>query len=939
MGARMALATAPIIILLWVGIGAFLAQKHTSDLDNANQTTRNLTHAFEENIRRTVEAIDTTIRAARVARMRDPTRFDLLEWERDSGLTRELTLQLAIADRTGEIVLSNLQGPKAVKATIADREHFRIPRDTPGDDLFISRPVLGRVSHRWSVQFVRKLYDADGAFDGVIVASLDPAFLSRFYKSLDVGQGALLLLGRDGIVRSSAPEAVAGLSSDLSGTAIMTGSLSAQHGTVRLNETPDGIDRIFSWRRVDPYGLVAAVGLSTADTLEEYRQDLHGCIAIGAGLTLVTLFISAVLGRHRRDVMQSREMLRAAVDNISQGLMVVDAQRCVPVMNERAAELLELPPHLTDPGVGFDALLQWQMAEGEFAGDEATGVRQLVASGGIESGTSVYRRTRGNGTVLEIRTKVVETGLAVRTFTDITEQEHAARDLAAARDAAEAAARARSEFLAVMSHEIRTPLNGVIGVAGLLEDMELGQAQRDYVRVIRESGDHLLELINDILDFSRLEAERVELEDVVFDPRAMMQGVVGMFLTQAQRKGLQLTAVADETVPPAVRGDPARLRQVLLNLVGNAVKFTDSGWIALTMAHEAADGDRVRLMFSVADSGIGIIPEAVDRMFQEFTQMDGSISRRFGGSGLGLAICRRLVELMGGTIAVESDPGEGSMFRFDVALRRAVQEIKRQPDTVARAEPLDAPLRVLLAEDNPTNRLVATALLQRLGHRIDTACNGAEALAALERGTYDLVLMDVMMPEMDGLAATRRIRGREPAGRHLPIVGLTAGSGADTLAECLAAGMDVVTTKPVTLPRLRAAIAEGLAATASIAATSSIGAIEPPPRSRLEELADLLGEDAVAELLDTFSEDTRLNIAAMEEAASRGDTRTVHRTAHSVAGAANNVGADALAAKASNLENNIGSLTPAAIGEAIAVMRAAFETAMVTLDRRQAVCQ
>jgi signal transduction histidine kinase/CheY-like chemotaxis protein len=808
---RFALATVPVVLLLWLGIGGYLLQKHNADLESAEQESRNLTHAFEENIRRTVEAIDTTIRAVRVARAHDAGQFDLATWERESGLMRELTLQVSLIDRTGDILVTNLDKMTGKRASIADREHFRVPRDTPADELFISRPVVGRISGRWSVQFVRKLFDASGAFDGVIVASLDPAFLSRFYPSLDIGRGALLLLGRDGIVRSAAPETVGKLDDDLSETAIMAGASAAAHGTVRTTGTMDGIERIFSWRRVDPYGLVVAVGLSSVDALTGYRRNMQGCIGIGLGVTVLILLVSAALARNRRDVMLSREMLRAAVENISQGLLVVDAQRRVPVLNARAAELLALPPHLTRSGVEFDSLLEWQLEAGEFAGQDATAVRNLVESGGIDRGTSVYHRTRRNGTVLEIRTKVLDTGLAVRTFTDITEQEHTARVLADARDAAEAAARARSEFLAVMSHEIRTPLNGVIGVAGLLEDMELGSAQRDYVRLIRQSGDHLLELINDILDFSRLEADRVDLEDTSFDPRALMQGVMGMFLTQASTKGLQLTAIAADNVPAAVSGDPARLRQILYNLIGNAVKFTDRGWVGLALTHEPLDDGRVRLLFSVADSGIGIIPEAIERMFQEFTQMDGSISRRFGGSGLGLAICRRLIELMGGSIAVESQPGAGSTFHFDVTLKRA--EAAPSANSAAEPEPEAArSLRILLAEDNPTNQLVALRLLERLGHQADAVANGAEAIDAAASTRYDLILMDVMMPEMDGLTATRQIRTAERPEARIAIVGLTAGSSMENLTACLDAGMDAVTTKPVTLARLRAAIAEGLGA-------------------------------------------------------------------------------------------------------------------------------
>ena len=924
MRARIALVTAPVVLLLWLGIGIYLFQKFHADLNAAEQASRNLTRAFEENIRRTIEAIDTTIRAARVARAHDPTGFDLLAWERASGLTRELTLQLSLADRTGSVLVTNLDTMAVRRVNIADREHFRVPRDAASDELFISRPVLGRISGRWSVQFVRRLTDRDGAFDGVIVASVDPAFLSRFYASLDIGHGALLLLGLDGMVRSAAPDTVAKLSDDMSATIVAGGVASAAQGTVRWTSPLDAADRIISWRRVDPYDLTVAVGLSRDDALTDFRHDSIACLFAGLGASILILAVSAALARNRGDLMLSREMLRAAVDNISQGLLVVDAQRRVPVLNARAAELLGLPPHLAQPGIAFDTLLEWQIASGEFAGAEAAPVRKLVRAGGIEPGTSIYSRTRRDGTALEIRTKMLDTGLAVRTFTDITEQQNAARVLADARDAAEAAAGARSEFLAMMSHEIRTPLNGVIGVAGLLEDTELGAAQRDYVRIIRQSGDHLLELINDILDFSRLEAERVELEAVDFDPVALLRGVAGMFETQAEAKGLRLTVSAGAS--PRVTGDPLRLRQILLNLLSNAMKFTEHGSIMVTMTPERLEAGRVRLFFAVTDSGIGIEPHAIDRMFQAFTQMDGSISRRFGGSGLGLAICRRLVEMMDGQIAVESQPGQGSTFRFDVTVPVAAAA----PASDLSPEPDDGPaLDILLAEDNPTNQMVARRLLERLGHRADAVGDGAAAIEAWGRKRYDLILMDVMMPEMDGLAVTRHIRATEPPGMRIAIVGLTAGSGREALDACLDAGMDAMATKPVTLDRLRAAIAQGCRPLA-----------HPLPRRpvnnrRLLDLADELGEDAVAEVVQAFAEDTAANLAAMRDAADRGETTVVRRLAHSVAGAARTVGADTFADRAAALEESVGTMGAPDIAAAAAALQEAFNAVFKDLDWRR----
>jgi signal transduction histidine kinase/CheY-like chemotaxis protein/HPt (histidine-containing phosphotransfer) domain-containing protein len=920
---RITLATVPIVLLIWTGIGAYLLQKHQTDLESSEQASRNLTHAFEENIRRTIEAIDTTMRAARAARAHAPSQFDLKAWEHDSGVTRDLTLQLSFSDRNGDVVASNLATSSSKRTNIADREHFRIPREQPGDSLFISRPVIGRVSGRWSVQFVRKLFDESGAFDGVIVASLDPAFLSRFYTSLDVGNGALLLLGQDGIVRSVAPESVTALASDLSTTELMAGVARSSHGTVRMTGDMDKVDRTYSWRRVDPYGLIVVVGLSRDDALTGYQRDLRGCIALGLVLTSMTLLVTAILARNRRDALHLRNMLQAAVENISQGLLVVDLERKMPVLNARAAELLELPPHLARPGTGFDTLLEWQVANGEFDGEDAETVRALVRSGGLVQGESVYHRRRHNGTVLEIHTKVLESGLGVRTYTDITEQKRTAQILAEARDAAEAAARTRTEFLAVMSHEIRTPLNGVIGLAGLLEDMELAPAQREYVRLIRQSGDHLLELVNDILDFARLDADRVQLEDVDFDPGALIRDVAGMLRIQACTKGLSLSSVAAENLPTAVTGDLGRLRQILLNLVGNAVKFTDQGWVKLALAQEPAEDGHVRLLFSVADSGIGIEPEAIERMFQQFIQMDGSISRRFGGSGLGLAICRRLVELMGGSITVDSQPGIGSTFRFAVTLKLAeahaiaVAETEPEPQT-------GQVLRVLVAEDNRTNRLVALRMLERLGHRADAVGTGVEAIAALAQDHYDLILMDVMMPEMDGLTATRHIRATESPSDRIAIIGLTAGTGEENLASCLDAGMDAATTKPITLDRLRAAIADGCVSSGKCLTVAKREGMTP----QLRELSQMLGDDAVQEILHAFQEDTQSNLIRMRDAVERGDSKAIYALAHSVAGAARNVGADTLAERASALELAIGSSSSVQLASEVRALQTELDAAL-----------
>jgi two-component system sensor histidine kinase/response regulator len=748
-----------------------------------------------------------------------------------------------------------------------------------------------------------------------------------------------------------------------------------------------------------------------------------------------------------------RDLLRALMENIPDRVYFKDTQSRFICISDAFAERVGMKSPQEAVGKTDADIFTPEHAEASLQ-DE----RQILQSGEPIIG-KVEREIWPDGSLTWCLTTKLpwrnREGVIRGTFgisRDITDLKRAEKQISEARDQAVESARLKSEFLANMSHEIRTPMNAIIGMTGLMLDTDLSADQKDFAETIRLSADALLGIINDILDFSKIEAGKLAVEEIDFDLNELVEGAADLLADRAQKKEIELAAWIHDEVPRQLRGDPGRLRQVITNLLGNAVKFTEKGEVVLDVSLTETQADRAVVRFTVRDTGIGIPIEAQSRIFEAFTQADGSMTRRYGGTGLGLAITRQLVELMKGEISFASEVGKGSTFWFEIPLpfskhtktdrirkegalencrvlivddnatnrdilrrqtasrrmrnecapgavealalmRKAVaandpfkvvlldmqmpgvdginlaNQIKTEPalasahlimltslghlpserlwkevgisaylvkpvkqsrlfdviaqvlreapsaaasakaaDKPASAKPINkATIRLLLAEDNPVNQKVALRQLSKLGYNVDAVNNGAEAVKAIERNLYPLILMDCQMPEMDGYKATGRIREMEAASpfrwMHRPyIIAMTANALTGDREACLAAGMDDYISKPVRIEELDAALQRGFTSmeTGSAQPNSPAPSPEGPlvDSESLDNLRSLRMEgepDPLAELVDLFLNDTPDRLAQMRDALQRADAMALESAAHSLKGSASNLGARVIA--------------------------------------------
>jgi PAS domain S-box-containing protein len=919
MPALFTLAGAAVILLAVIGpTGWRLLDTRAQAISGAFQVSDNLAATFEIELRRDLETYALSLQAVvdglkmpEVMRLSPQLRAAILF---DNSSRAPQFGSILVLDEKGKLKL-NSTGRVSPGTDFSDRVFFISHRDSPDLGLTFSAPYYQTTDSDPLLVLSRRINYPDGRFAGVVAGAMRLNYIQQLFSGVTLDNGTWIsLIMTDGTIIARAPRQPGEI-----GRSIKNGPLfshfakaSASHFIdVSLDEPTER--RLYVYKQLGDLPLIVSVNLPEAVVLADWW---HKALIICGLVSCFVVMLAGVGWALHRELRRRALAERAARESEQRYRLLADNSSDMIALTRNGKRTYVSPAARRLYGYEPEELL-------------GTAVESFVHPDDLPRLAAAGEQVRTTGEALvtyRSRTKRGETvwiEASWRRFSspdeaapelvvvarDVTQRVGNEEALRAAKEHADAANRAKSSFLAHMSHEIRTPMNGILGMNHLLLATGLNAEQREYATTIGDSASSLLRVIDDILDESKLEAGKVEIEHAVFDLGKTVDDVASILRPRAAQKGVRLGVAVNLAACGSFNGDAVRLRQILLNIAGNAVKFTERGHIDLDVSIACEIGDSAVVRFEVADTGVGIEPEAQATLFEKFTQADVSISRRFGGTGLGLSIAKQLVELMGGTIGFTSVVDQGTVFCFEIPLQRTESAPVAEAPAKEPPAPPHRALYVLIAEDNKVNQHLAQLIMVHAGHRVDLADNGRQAVEAARAKDYDVILMDIQMPELDGIAATRQIRELPGRARNVPIVALTSHAMSGMREEVLAAGMDDYVTKPFEAPMLLAKLqhlvafrSAGEQRAAPPANTQGEASAAHFDRAKLDQLSAATSAGAFGTLLETLLHGLETRLVSAQRLIEAGSLDAAGREAHDLVSIAGNLGGMRLSALARKLE-------------------------------------
>jgi signal transduction histidine kinase/ActR/RegA family two-component response regulator len=964
-----------LVALTWFGTVFAVDAERSEARAHVQADVSNQALVFEDQLAREFLVLDQTLRILEREWEDNPRAFDIQEWRQRVLVLRDISLHIFITDANGIIRTSTR--PELIGVDVSGRDYFRHEAALDRDDgrMFIGPSTRGLVTNRWQMNMALRLDGPNGRFLGVLGLSYDTGSLTRFYRQIDLGeQGMIALVGiNDGKLRALVGPVAAEPGLDISRSGMFAALRADPNGHWTGPSPLDAVERFHAFRAVPDRDLAVVVAFDAKTAMHPSLAFARGAHAFAGGTTLFILVMAGAwlreLGMARRredDLNRDRATLAAAnaeldaarrqadakaaqleatLGGMSDGVSMLDPDLRLVAWNRLFAEFTGVPSDLLRVGMPMEEIIRTQAKLGEFGlvdVEKEVARRMAVLRSGPQTGT--IETPRPGGRTLELRRSALPGGGFVTLYADITARKQAEETMRRAREMAEATTEAKSHFVATVSHEIRTPLNTLLNSLRLLTDTGVSDSQRRLVEMARQAGDGLLGLINDILEMSKMEAGRLTLRPSLFALRPLLDGVLDLFHDQATGRGMSLSLVRAPGVPDLVHGDSGRIRQVLINLLSNAVKFADPGAIVL-LAEMRPEAGRTLLRLTVRDPGPALSSADRSRLFQPFSRLDRAEGSAAPGTGLGLVICQSLAALMHAEIGWDATPSPGGGNDFWIALPVGPAKT-RIPPSAMLAPPVALPrTRVLLVEDILPNQLVTAMMLRREGHMVDVADSGEAALRLLSAVPYDVVLMDVFMPGMNGLDATKHIRSLAGPASVVPIIALTANTAAEDRERCLRAGMNDMVAKPVELARLLDVIGR-LVWPSRPRPQSELAGPEPDEpilaAERIAELRANLTPATVADLAEHCLAELRDRLPGLCDALSSGDAQDIEAHAHAMAGLAASYGMAALdqrlravidAARGGSppRADVIGDELAAELARAAPVLRAALRAELVVL--------